>query len=188
MQQPRATAPSQRRTTSTPALALALLVAVPLGACAGVAGPKEIVIVDEQKPAEPKLDFGTLSLRMPLQQLQSLTAEGGWVIDGTPADEAQLALTPPAADPAKRYEVILEAGRVVQLVVDFKAPDDKRVDLRHSYPISRVQPDGEWAMTDAQRRTLVVIAPHGARIVAIHLASARDQKGVRAALHRYLGE
>ena len=53
--------------------------------CGAATAPRQVTLVEEQSPAEPKLDFGTLSLRMPLGQLQSLTGEGGWRIEGEPA-------------------------------------------------------------------------------------------------------
>jgi hypothetical protein len=169
--------------------ALAALGALALVGCGGAEPERRtITVIDQQHAPEPRLGFGTLALRMPLDQLRSRAAEPGWQLEGELRADGAVALIPAADDPAERYELTLEAGHVVQLAVRFRQPDEERVATRLQYPIRRVQPNGDWAMTDAHRRTLVVVSPHGARIVALHLASMRDQTGPRALLERLLGE
>ncbi len=150
--------------------------------------PRTVTLVDRQHAPEPQLDFGSLALRMPLDQLRSIVQGESWQIQGELGADAKVVLTPPATDPASSYGVVLEGGAVVQLAIDFRQPDERRVDARHHYAKSQIDAEGRWAMTDAQRRTLVVVSPHGLRIVALHLASMRDQQGAQAALARYLGE
>ncbi|MEY3012897.1 MAG: hypothetical protein RIT45_1632 [Pseudomonadota bacterium] len=150
--------------------------------------PRTVTLVDTQHAPEPRLDFGSLSLRMPLDQLRSIVQGEGWQVEGTLAADAKVVLTPPATDPASRYGVVLVAGHVVQLAIDFREADERRVDARHHYAKSQIDAEGRWAMTDPQRRTLVVVSPHGMRVVALHLSSMRDQQGAQAALERYLGE
>lgn len=168
--------------------AAAALAAGLVGCGASNDGPRTVTLVDNQEPPAPKLDFGSLSLRMPVAQLRSVCQTEGWSVDGELADDGKVELVPPPSDPAKRYGVTTEAGLVVQLAIDFRQADERRVEMRHHYAVSKIQPDGSWAMTDAHRRALVMVWPHGLRLVALHIGSMRDQTGVRALLERTLQE
>ncbi|MCB9738495.1 MAG: hypothetical protein H6747_04440 [Deltaproteobacteria bacterium] len=181
------------RSTSPITAAVGLLAVAGLLATSGCTGanayaPRTVTVVDAQHAPDPRMVFGSLSLRMPLQQLKSMALGEGWQVQGMFADETTLTLVPPLDDPATQYGVVVEAGHVVQLAVDFRQNDERRVDARHQYAKSEIGADGAWAMTDAQRRTLVVVSPHGKRIVAVHLATLRDQQGAAALLERYLKE
>lgn len=161
--------------------------ALPLAACSG-SEAKEVVIVDNQRPAQARRQFGPFSLGASEAESRSIAERFGWAVSADAEDANKLIVQLPAGDAASRYRLLVESGKVVQIAIDYSAMDDARIELRHSYAVSRVRPDGGWAMTDTHRQTLVIVGPHGATLVAIDLEASRDKTGVRALLERMLGE
>lgn len=168
-------------------LAAAALVGGGVGGCSATES-KEVVIVDHQRPAQARRQFGPFALGSTVEQARALAEKLGWAVAYDGDDAAKLVVQPPAGDPAARYRLLAEAGKIVQIAIDYSAMDEARIELRHSYAASRVQPDGGWAMTDTHRQTLVIVGPRGATLVAIDLEASRDRTGVRALLERLLGE
>ncbi len=152
------------------------------------AGKREVVIVDHQPAAQAPRNFGVFALGMSVDEAQREVEERSWTRQGKAEPEGQFIVVPTAGDPVLQYGVVAEAGKIVQLSLDYKDADDSRTELRHSYAVSKIQPDGAWAMTDTHRQTLVVVRDHGKRLVAIDLQASRDQAGVRAVMHKLLGE
>ncbi len=151
-------------------------------------GNREVVIVDNHPAAQAPRNFGVLALGMPLSELKREVEERAWTLQGRSEPDTQLIVVTTAGDAVLQYGVVVEASKIVQLSLDYKDADDSRTELRHSYAVSKIQPDGAWAMTDTHRQTLVVVRDHGKRLVAIDLQGSRDQDGVRAVMHKLLGE
>ncbi|MCO4762934.1 MAG: hypothetical protein KC502_15570 [Myxococcales bacterium] len=147
-------------------------------------GPS-IVVVQNPPPAA-RLAFGTLSLLMHRTTVKAITAQWPGAAE-LPMNDS-VTLTPPPYDPAKQYQVRFEKGRVIQFAVTYRRPDPLRVSMRHAYPVSKVQYDGSWAMTDKQRHTLVLLSEGGRSLVATHLHQTLDTVGARAMRERYLGD
>ncbi len=177
-------------------LSAALATAALLGTLAGCGGAQstpekksgQTVVVLDQRAAAPRLTFGNVALLMTRRDVAENARSAGWKVSGEVPNDGTVAMIPPAGDPASQYGVRLEAGRVIQISIKYVAKDKSRVAMRHDYAKSKVQTDGSWAMTDALRTTLVVIAAEGASLVATHLGATKDKTGAAAMLRRYLGE
>jgi len=146
-----------------------------------------VIVIDNPK-AKPRLTFGSLTLLMTRDAVTQLSAQAGWTRAGEVLAEGSVTLRPPSTDVASEYRVRLEGGRVIQIAIAFRQPDESREEMRHDYARAKIQANGSWAMTDPLRTTLIVLAKSGTKLVATHLGQTRDKAGGRAMLERYLGE
>lgn len=182
-------APGRHRVPTWPAVALCGLAAAAasLAACGG--GDKVVTIVAHEPAAQARLQFGVFALGQGVDAARVEAERRGWTAsEGAWAADGKVVLQVPAGDEIERYDLQAERGKIIQILLTYRQEDPARVDLRHSYAASRVQPDGAWAMTDNHRQTLVLIRARGRELLAMHLDGMADKEGVKAVLHRTLGE
>ena len=177
-------------------LALVMLALVILAACRD-APRKDGTVMRNPGPEAPaastssvRLKFESVSLGMSLDELLALATAGGWKQNAQPGGQNQkVTVFPPDGDPVDRYKLGFEAGRLVNIQLEYAVPDPARVAaLRAGYPRSKHGDDGGWNLADTGGETLVFIDDTGKELQALHTGVLRDRTEVAAIFRQALGE
>jgi hypothetical protein len=136
-----------------------------------------------------RLDFEAVSLGMSLDDMIALAASRGWKQNAQPGGRNQkVTVFPPDGDPIDRYKLGFEAGRLVNIQIEYREAKPARIEvLRADYPRSKHADDG-WNLADPGGQTLVFISNTGKELQALHTGVLRDRTEVAALFRQALGE
>jgi hypothetical protein len=136
-----------------------------------------------------RLGFEAVSFGMSLDDLVSLAAARGWKQNARRGGLNQkVTVFPPDGDPIDRYKLGFEAGRLVNIQIEYLEAKPARVEaLRAGYPRSKHSKEG-WSLADPNGLTLVFIDDSGKVLQALHTGVLRDRTEVGAIFRQALGE
>ncbi|MEZ4398999.1 MAG: hypothetical protein R3B06_03225 [Kofleriaceae bacterium] len=126
--------------------------------------------------APPILTYEGVTLRSTVADLLVLAAANHWRhnVAAPDAPDQQVTVFTTPEHPVKRYRLGYEAGRLVNIQIDYRAPDPTRATLRDQFTEVR-EVRGAWFLTDADHTILASVAVDGATLRALDLANLRDR-------------
>lgn len=135
------------------------------------------------------MEYEGMTLGSSLAELLAMAAARGWkqnAKDVPDVDQTVTVFTTPE-HPVRRYKLGYERGRLINIQIEYRAPDASRLALRERFATSRLVKD-TWYMSDAGRQVLAAMDEAGETVRALHLARLRDQTEARALLRFGLGD
>jgi hypothetical protein len=135
------------------------------------------------------LEYEGVTLGSSLTELLAMAAARGWkqnAQDVAGADQTVTVFTTPE-HPVRRFKLGYERGALINIEIDYRAPDEARLALRDRFATSRLV-DEMWFMSDVDRQVLASVDTAGTQVRALHLARLRDQTEAKALLRFGLGD
>lgn len=133
------------------------------------------------------MEYEGVALGATFEAFAAQAAAAGWRQNGKPgaADQHVTVFTTPD-HPVKRYKLQFEKDAIINIEIDYRAPDPARAALREQFPVAKEHP-GEWYLTDEARSVLASVKTDGSRVRALHIAVIRDQTEAQALLRAAFG-